>query len=46
MWQAESSSKSRGNDFISLSAILTALQQGVIAINNVTMTLKTTFPSS
>lgn len=29
-----------------LTAILTALQQGVTAINNLTQTIKTIFPSS
>ncbi len=30
----------------SLTAILTTLQQGVTAINNLTQTMKTIFPSS
>lgn len=29
-----------------LASLLTAMQQGVIAINSLTQTLKTTFPSS
>lgn len=29
-----------------LASLLTTLQQGVIAINNLTQALKTTFPSS
>lgn len=30
----------------SLTSLLTSLQQGVVAINSLTQTLKTTFPST
>ena len=43
---SSSSSQQGGGAGQSLTAILAALQQGVTAINNLTQTMKTIFPSS